>query len=61
MFVTMIVLACTQIGEDIKNEQPVDKYGRAELVTKWPLVAYMLTALFCLGCSSVCHLTYVQS
>lgn len=34
---------------------------RAELVTKWPLVAFMLTALFCLGMSTTCHLCYVRN
>lgn len=30
------------------------------MVTKWPLVAMMLTAMFCLGCSSICHWIYVK-
>lgn len=34
---------------------------RAELVTKWPLVAYLMSALVCLGMSAACHLTYVRS
>lgn len=34
---------------------------RAELCTKWPLVAFLLTALFCLGMSTTCHLCYVRS
>ena len=34
---------------------------RAETVTKWPLVAMMLTAMFCLGASTFCHTYYCQS
>lgn len=34
---------------------------RSELVTKWPLVAYLLTVLFCLGLSTACHLLYVRN
>lgn len=34
---------------------------RAEVVTKWPLMAFILTALFCLGSSTACHLCYVRS
>lgn len=31
------------------------------MVNKWPLVAYLITAMFCLGCSTTCHLCYVKS
>lgn len=34
---------------------------RAETVTKWPLVAYLISALFCLVLSAVCHLFYVRN
>lgn len=34
---------------------------QAELVTKWPLIAYLLTAIFCLGMSTSCHLCYVRN
>jgi predicted membrane channel-forming protein YqfA (hemolysin III family) len=33
----------------------------AQSVNKWPLVAYLLTACFCLGCSTTCHLCFVKS
>ena len=36
-------------------------YKRAEAVNTWPLIAYLITAMFCLGCSTVCHLCYVKS
>lgn len=32
----------------------------AESVNKWPLCAFILSACFCLGCSSFCHLCYVK-
>lgn len=44
----------------LKQPDPI-AYEKAEIVTKWPLVAYLLTAMFCLGCSTACHLTYVKS
>ena len=37
-----------------------DSLEATEVVTKWPLVAYLLTAMFCLGCSTTCHLCYVK-
>ena len=30
-------------------------------MTKWPLVAYLLTATFCLGLSTTCHLCWVKN
>ena len=36
-------------------------YAKAEQVNKWPLIAYLITAMFCLGCSTTCHLCYVKS
>lgn len=30
-------------------------FANSEKVSKWPIVAYLLTALFCLGCSTSCH------
>lgn len=30
-------------------------FKKSEEVSKWPLVAFLLTALFCLGCSTTCH------
>ena len=35
-------------------------YQRAQSVSKWPLCAYLLSAAFCMICSSVCHLCYVK-
>ena len=34
---------------------------RAEMVTKWPLVAYLIAALMCMGLSTVCHLFWVRN
>mmetsp|Transcript_22890 Transcript_22890/g.28449 ORF Transcript_22890/g.28449 Transcript_22890/m.28449 type:complete len:201 (+) Transcript_22890:351-953(+) len=36
-------------------------YEAAEKVNTWPLIAYLLTAMFCLGFSTICHLCYVKS
>ena len=30
-------------------------FHRSEEVSKWPLVAFLMTALTCLGCSTLCH------
>ena len=30
-------------------------FAHSEEVSKWPIVAYLFTALFCLSCSSACH------
>ena len=30
-------------------------FAHSEQVSKWPIVAYLMTALFCLGCSTACH------
>ena len=30
-------------------------FHRSEEVSKWPLVAFLITALVCLGCSTMCH------
>ena len=30
-------------------------FAHSEQVSKWPIVAYLFTALFCLGCSTACH------
>ena len=55
------------MNANLSAESPggVDDYTltrmRSELVTKWPLVAYLLTALFCLGLSTSCHLCYVRN
>ena len=46
--------------EDPSSEWNMARF-RAELVTKWPLVAYLMTALFCLGLSTTCHLCYVRN
>ena len=36
-------------------------YETAESVNTWPLIAYLITAMFCLGFSTICHLCYVKS
>lgn len=36
-------------------------YKKAETVNTWPLIAYLVTAMFCLGFSTICHLCYVKS
>jgi len=36
-------------------------YKAAETVNTWPLLAYLITAMFCLGFSTICHLCYVKS
>ena len=36
-------------------------YKRAETVNTWPLIAYLITAMFCLGSSTICHLCFVKS
>ena len=33
-------------------------FAHSEEVSKWPIVAYLCTALFCLGCSTICHWFY---
>ena len=33
-------------------------FAHSEEVSKWPIVAYLITALFCLGCSTICHWFY---
>ena len=45
----------------VMDEEYNTNVVRAELVTKWPLVAYLLTAIFCMGISSTCHLCFVAS
>jgi len=46
-------------GDEINSgkRQPLFHTGFAhsEEVSKWPIVAYLFTALFCLGCSTACH------
>lgn len=34
---------------------------RAEVVTKWPLLAYLITAVFNMGLSTACHLCWVKN
>ena len=46
---------------DIDTKQWHFDILKAEIVTKWPLLAYLMTALFCMGCSSACHLCYVRN
>ena len=36
-------------------------YEAAEKVNTWPLIAFLLTAMFCLGFSTICHLCFVKS
>ena len=36
-------------------------YKAAEKVNTWPIIAYLLTAMFCLGFSTICHLCFVKS
>ena len=45
---------------EVKQQWFLD-YKSAEVVNKWPLIVYLLTAMFCLGCSATCHLCYVKS
>jgi len=33
----------------------------AQSVNKWPLIAYLIGATFCLTCSATCHLCFVHS
>lgn len=33
----------------------------AQCVNKWPLIAYLISATFCLTCSATCHLCFVHS
>ena len=35
-------------------------FARAEIVTKWPLVAFLGTTLFCLAMSTLLHLCWVR-
>ena len=37
-----------------------DVISRAEIVTKWPILAYLITAAFCMGLSTTCHLCWVK-
>ena len=48
------------IESDYEEQWFINK-ERAELVTKWPLVAYLLCTIACLGLSAVCHLFYVRN
>lgn len=48
-------------GGDADAAEQAETIRRAEVVTKWPLMAFLLTALFCLGSSATCHLCYVRS
>ena len=36
-------------------------YYWAESVTKWPIVAFLASIVFCLGSSVICHLCYVKN
>ena len=48
-------------AQDAEENEWLIEVLRAEVVTKWPLVAFCLAALFCLGSSSACHLCYVRN
>ena len=55
------LLRADQISTGEVEQQWFVDYKRAEVVNMWPLIAYLLTAMFCLGCSTTCHLCYVKS
>lgn len=45
--------------ENAVTEHP--GFKKAEVVSKWPLMAFLLTAMFCFGCSTVCHLMHSKN
>ena len=52
----------SQSGEPLTTDNGwLIDYKKAEIVTSWPLIAYLITAMFCLGCSTTCHLCYVKN
>lgn len=53
-------LSSNEADSEVEELSPL-LLSRAEVVTKWPLVAYLLTAGFCLGLSTTCHLCWVKN
>ena len=36
-------------------------FANSEKVSKWPIVAYLISALGCMGCSTACHLCFCKN
>mmetsp|Transcript_20112 Transcript_20112/g.24794 ORF Transcript_20112/g.24794 Transcript_20112/m.24794 type:complete len:179 (-) Transcript_20112:434-970(-) len=54
------ILVSTELEDATVAIQP-EMISRAEIVTKWPLLAYLITAAFCMGLSTTCHLCWVKN